>query len=233
MLIAIEGIDGSGKGTQTQSLVAELRARGRTAETLTFPQYGNNPFAEAIAQYLRGEFGDVDHVNPTLAALLYACDRYATRDRLLEMLDRSDVAVCDRYVASNIAYQAAKLPEPEWPAFAEWIGEVEFGQFALPRPSATFWLDVPVEVSRTLVRKKGQRAQGSLFVGASAYMTEEADIHERNLDFLARCRQVYAYLAQSDPRGQWRRIDCAPDGSMRPVEVITAELVTSVERLLG
>jgi len=234
LLIALEGIDGSGKGTQAQLLLERARQEGMSCELVSFPQYGNNAFAEAVAQYLNGDFGDVYEVPSKLAALLFACDRFATRDKLAEAIGRNDLVVCDRYVASNIAYQAAKLDEHRWGEFIEWVLAVEFGQFSLPRPDLTLWLDVPLAFARKLLRRKGSRAQSSLFTGTGAYMSREADIHERNEAYLERCSMVYAKLASAEETGAWLRVDCVDaSGELRNPDDITRELWDAVSAAIA
>ncbi len=125
MLVVIEGIDGSGKNTQTGLLLEAVRARGLRAETFSFPRYTEGPFAQAIADYLNGRFGPASQVPPRLAALLYAGDRFAAKAELEAALGAADVVVCDRYVASNLAHQGAKLPQAERPAFVRWVCDLD------------------------------------------------------------------------------------------------------------
>src|SRR6476469_2021664 len=108
-LLALEGIDGSGKGTQAARLAERARDHGRTVAELSFPTYDDNPFSRAVADYLNGEFGAADEVHPELAAMLYAGDRFHARPRLVAALAENDLVVCDRYVGSNAAHQGAKL----------------------------------------------------------------------------------------------------------------------------
>src|SRR5436309_12852628 len=103
MLIAIEGIDGSGKGTQARRLIERLAASGRRAALLSFPRYGETLFGRAIGEFLNGRFGTLDQVHPFLASLLYAGDRFESRRLLAELLATHDVVVLDRYVASHLA----------------------------------------------------------------------------------------------------------------------------------
>ena len=105
-LVELEGIDGSGKGTQAALLAERARAAGRSVETFTFPTYDGNPFAEAIAGYLNGEFGSADEVHPELAALLYAADRFHTRGALRDV----QVAFQDRRASRAFRYILKATP---------------------------------------------------------------------------------------------------------------------------
>ncbi len=215
-LLALEGIDGSGKGTQAALLADRARADGRTVVTVSFPTYDGNPFAQAIADYLNGEFGAADEVHPELAALLYAADRFHARTRLLDAIAAHDLVVCDRYVASNAAHQGAKLQGAERRRLLDWLDAVEFGEFGLPRPDVVVLLDTPVALARTLVARKGERG----------YTTLEADIHEADTAHTTATREVYLELAERD---NWRVVMTAgDDGTLRDVDEIADEIWESV-----
>lgn len=211
-LVALEGIDGSGKGTQAALLAERARTAGRSVNTFSFPTYDGNPFAEAVAGYLNGEFGSADEVHPELAALLYAADRFHARGALVRAIDEHDLVICDRYVASNAAHQGAKLQGVERRRLLEWLEQVEYGEFALPRPDLVVLFDTPVAVARTLVARKGERG----------YTTLEADIHEADTEHTTATREVYLELAQRD---NWRLVLTAnEEGELREVDEIADEV---------
>jgi thymidylate kinase len=99
VLIAIEGIDGSGKGTQAKRLHQRMLDAGRTSELISFPRYSETHFGRTIGRFLNGEFGSLDQVDPHLAATLYAADRFESIEMLASLLETKDVVVADRYVA--------------------------------------------------------------------------------------------------------------------------------------
>jgi dTMP kinase len=211
-LVALEGIDGSGKGTQAGLLAERARADGRTVETFSFPTYDGNPFAEAVAGYLNGDFGSADEVHPELAALLYAADRFHARGALVEAIGEHDIVICDRYAASNAAHQGAKLQGEERERLLDWLERVEYGEFALPRPDLVVLFDTPVAVARTLVARKGERG----------YTTLAADIHEADTAHTTATREVYLELAD---RNDWRVVRTAGDGGeLRDVDEIADEV---------
>jgi len=220
LLLALEGIDGSGKGTQAARLAETAGANGYSVATFSFPLYDDNPFSRAVADYLNGEFGAADEVHPELAGLLYAGDRYHARPRIVEALAHNDLVVCDRYVASNAAHQGAKLEGDERRRLLAWLDEVEYGEFALPRPQIVVLLDAPVALARELVAKKAARG----------YTTLEADIHEADAAHSRATREVYLELAERDG---WHVVRAEGDGGEpRAVDEIAGEVWAAVEPLL-
>jgi dTMP kinase len=205
MLIAIEGIDGSGKGTQASLLATQAQEAGLTAAVFSFPGYANNAFGEAVGQYLNGKFGDVGQVAPQLAAILYAGDRYATKEALTQSCEMCDLVIADRYVPSNLAHQAAKLPPDERAGFIHWISTIEYKTFGLPHASMVFYLDMPVRVAADLVLRKKKRNYTSL----------ATDIHERDVVYLQHCKDVYEFIMKSDQDSQWHRIACTTSNGLR------------------
>lgn len=202
LLVAIEGLDAAGKRTQTELLLERAAASGRRASALSFPRYGETRFAAAAADYLAGRYGRLEAVDPHLAALVFAGDRFESRELLERGREASDLLVLDRYVPSNVAYQGARVPDERLDAFAEWLERIEHGVYGLPRPDVVLLLDVPPEAAAAARASRG-RAE---------------DIHERDAAYLARVRGVYDRLARRD--GSWRVVPCGDGGGLLPRETI-------------
>src|SRR5262245_38670497 len=154
MLIAIEGIDGSGKGTQAQRLVDRLGAAGVRRALVSFPRYRETLFGGAIGEFLNGAFGSLHEVHPFLASLLYAGDRFESRGHLSQLLASNDVVVLDRYVASNLAHQGAKLDGAAQRDLLDRIAHIEHDVFGLPRADLTLLLDLPAPLAQSLIARK-------------------------------------------------------------------------------
>lgn len=215
-LVAVEGIDGSGKGTQSQRLVESLQQAGATAALISFPRYQQTRFGAKIGDFLNGRFGALHEVHPLLVSLLFAGDRHESRAFLLDMLDRHDVVVCDRYVASNIAHQTAKAPAEERAALQEWIEFLEYEQHQLPRADQTLWLDLPVVLAQQWIARKQQRS----------YTDRAADLQEADAEYLQCVHDVYAQLATTD--ATWQQVSVATNGVPRSIDEIAADLFTRV-----
>src|SRR5215470_17425040 len=131
-LIALEGIDGSGKRTQLGLLEQALTARGLRVYSTGFPQY-DSWFGRMVGQFLNGELGDLHSVDPHFTALLYAGDRYEAKTKLETELSNGQVVLVDRYIGSNLAHQTARVAPEKRPAFVEWIEHLEYGIYGLPK----------------------------------------------------------------------------------------------------
>ncbi|MGE4002964.1 MAG: thymidylate kinase, partial [Planctomycetaceae bacterium] len=193
----------------------------RRVHLLSFPRYEQTRFGAAIGEFLNGRFGSLDAVHPKLAALLFAGDRFESRNVILEAAARSDVVIFDRYVASNIAHQAAKLDEPERSELSSWIDSMEYVVYGLPRPDLTVLLDIPAGAAQRLIAAKSKRT----------YTDRTADLQEADGAYLERVRQVYRTLAEQD--STWTRIDCMSDDVIRPVDSISEELQSFVDERIA
>lgn len=217
MLVAIEGIDGSGKGTQAQRLVDALLAEGCTAELISFPQYDATLFGKAIGDFLNGRFGALDEVNPYLVSLLYAGDRFESKVKLETALAQREYVILDRYVASNIAHQGSKVPPAERAEIIHWIKQIEFEIYKLPVPDLVVHLDLPVHAAQELIALKAKRT----------YTDKAADLQEADAEYLNKVRDVYCELA-ADP--SWVQINCYDEANaaVRSLDEIHHELLALV-----
>lgn len=191
VLVSVEGLDGAGKRTLITDLVAALEQRGLRVQTLAFPRYGRSVHADLAAEALRGAHGDLA-ASVNAMATLFALDRAGAADELAKLLADNDLVVLDRYVASNAAYNAARLGQTADGEIVRWVGELEFGRFALPVPQVQLLLDVPVEVAAERARRRGELDA-----------TRELDAYERDGGLQERTAAVYRDLARRDWYGTW------------------------------
>jgi len=191
-LIVIEGLDGAGKSTQIGMLKEWFSERKINHRYIHFPRMDAPWFGELIARFLRGELGEISKVDPYLVAMLYAGDRRDASPMIKEWLSEKNYVILDRYAYSNIAYQCAKLNSPgEKKKLQEWILELEFGHFAIPRPDINIFLDVPF---RFTAEKLANRRTGN----DRNYLNGQADIHESSLSFQKKVREMYLRVAETD-----------------------------------
>lgn len=226
MLVVLEGLDGSGKSTQVKRLDSYLQTKYNHLEYIHFPRYDSPLYGELIGKFLRGGFGTIDKVHPQLVALLYAEDRHGAAPEMWKTIKEGGCVLLDRYVYSNIAYQCAKIQDPrEREELRQWIFDTEYGNFGLPKPDLNIFLDVPigfVEKKLESTRKGHDRD----------YLEGNSDIHEADIAFQKRVREVY--LRQCELDSDFIRVDCsARDGSMLPPDVISATVKDIVNAKLS
>lgn len=192
-LIVIEGLDGAGKSTQIRLLAEYLNKKGVKNSYLHFPRMDSPFFGEMIARFLRGELGDVNQVDPYVVALLYACDRMDASKMISAWLEKGETVILDRYVYSNVGFQCAKLSdETEQARLRKWIVDLEFDYYKIPRPDLNLFLDVPFQftVERLTESRNGDDRD---------YLKGREDIHEKDLSFQERVRQIYLKQEGFDP----------------------------------
>ncbi len=225
MLIVLEGLDGAGKSTQIKQLRDKLTECGIESEYLHFPRFDAPIYGDLIARFLRGELGALEQVNPYLVALLYAGDRADAAAVINGWMSSGKVVILDRYVYSNVSYQCGKVAdEAARKELSEWILNLEYEHFAIPRPDISFFLDVPFEFTK---RKLEEQRDGE----DREYLKGAKDIHESSLDLQQSVRKVYLNAAESD--AALRIINCVAElGEMAAPEVIFEKIWSEVSPIL-
>ena len=220
-LIVLEGLDGAGKSTQLKMLGERAAAGGDATEFLHFPRVETPLYGETIARFLRGDFGDADSVDPYTVALLFAGDRAAAAPQIREWLADGKWVFLDRYVYSNVGYQCAKIDDPGARSrLRDWILDLEFGIWAIPRPDVSLFLDVPFRFTEASLSRERSGADRDYLQGAS-------DVHEASLEFQRRVREVYLDVARLDPA--LKVVDCSDgNGAMLPPEAVFEKILTCV-----
>jgi dTMP kinase len=215
-LIAIEGIDGSGKQTQVRLLARALEARGFSVLSTGFPQYGSW-FGKMVGQFLNGDFGRLDSVDPHFTALLYAGDRFECKQPMVATLESGGVVLADRYIASNLAHQTARSAPDKRNEFRAWIEHLEYNIYDLPKEDLVLYLRIPPREAQSLIAKKSARE----------YTEAAHDILESNISHLQDAADMYDALSR---RSNWKTIDCFDNArqAIRPAEEISADILAAV-----
>ena len=225
MLVVLEGLDGAGKSTQVQKLRNYLEETFGSLEYIHFPRYDAPVYGDLISRFLRGDFGSNETVHPQLVALLFAEDRHGAAPEMKQTLLAGGNVLLDRYVYSNIAYQCAKLSNPqEADSLREWIFNTEYGEFDLPVPDLNIFLDVPIGFveSKLKSQRGGQDRE---------YLEGGQDIHEADIEFQKRVRDIYRKQCELDPK--FIRIDCSDEeGNMLPPGAIFAKIKAVVDSVI-
>lgn len=215
-LIVIEGIDGSGKRTQLDLLARALEERGVAVSRVSFPNYSGF-FGHMVAQFLNGEFGPLTAVDPHFSAILYAGDRLELKAKLEADLTQGKVILADRYIASNLAHQGARVSAGHRAEFIAWLQKLEYEIFALPPADLVVYLRVPPAEAQRLIERKAPRD----------YTRLRHDIQESDRGHLEEARAIYDELAR-DPR--WVTIECfdAKSNAIRSPDGIHEQILPAV-----
>ena len=216
-LIALEGIDGSGKRTQLDLLAGALEARGLVTFRISFPRY-ESFYGKLVGRYLNGDFGALAAVDPHLSALLYAGDRLEARPEIEAALAGGKYVLADRYIASNLAHQSARVSLDHQEEFVKWLKRLEYALYSLPAEDLVIYLRVPLAEAHRLVGLKSARA----------YTTLQRDIQEADTKHLEETAKMYERLATER---NWASIDCinAASGALLSPEEIHAAVLRAVE----
>jgi len=220
--VVIEGLDGAGKSTQINLLQDYLGKKKTGYKYLHFPRTNSPFFGEMIARFLRGEFGDISRVDPYIVALLYAGDRMDAASIIKNWIKSGNLVLVDRYVFSNIAFQCAKLLNSyEREMLRNWILKLEYEYYNIPKPDINLFLDVPFKFT-------AQRLTGTRNGSEREYLKGKQDIHEANLEFQNRVREVY--LQEVDSNENIEIINCSKsDNKILTPEDIFEKILTTLK----
>jgi dTMP kinase len=179
-------------------------------------------FGKMVGQFLNGEFGPLENVDPHFTALLYAGDRCEAKTKLEAALSNGQIVLADRYIGSNLAHQSARVAAEKRAAFVEWIERLEYGIYELPREDLVIYLRVPAQEAQKLVALKSTRT----------YTFAQKDLQEASLRHLEDAAAIYDSLSL---RSHWAAVECFDEkrGKMRPPEQIAAEVLAAAESVLA
>lgn len=219
MLVVIEGVDGSGKQTQTQKLYERLLTEGKDIKKIQFPNYESETSA-LVKLYLKGDFGDKpEDVNPYVASSFYAVDRIGSY--LMdwkEDYEKGTLILSDRYTTSNAVHQAGKLSEDKRDSYLDWLFNYEYKLLSLPTPDLVIFLDMPVEYGRELICNRNNKITGGV----------EKDIHEKDISHMQNAYENALYVAK---KYNWKIISCVENGKIRSIDSINQEIYSLINKV--
>lgn len=218
MFIVIDGIDGSGKGTQVEILRKHFEELGKKVKILDYPRYGHTS-SFMVQKYLNGEYGKT--LSPKLASIFYAIDRYDSSFDIKKDLENYDYIISNRYVSANMIHQTGKIEnDVEAKEFLDWLYDLEYNIFWIPKPDKVIFLNVTPEVSQKLVLKKAERE----------YLKDgkKMDLHEEDINHLQNAWEKAMKVVEI--YDDWVKIDCIENGEILPIDAITQKILVEIEK---
>lgn len=220
-LFVIDGTDGSGKQTQFLKLKNRLDEEGIKYMHVSFPNY-DSPSSSLVKMYLSGEFGEhPNDVSAYVASTFYAADRYATfKTKFEKYYETGGIILADRYTTSNMIHQAGKIKDKrERKKFIEWLFDLEFNMYKIPKPDKVFFLNMPPKQSLKLMENRENKFTHSM----------QKDIHEKDANHI-----IDSYNAACDVAKEygWTEINCMKDEEIRTIEDIHEEIFAIVKNEL-
>lgn len=216
MLITIEGVDCSGKETQSNILVERLRSEGKKVAKFSFPFY-DSPTGKIVGRPYLGKDNNsyfeegASHVDPYVASLYFAADRKYNQKIIEDALKCNDYVILDRYIYSNMAHQGCKLDANEQDDFFKFISQLEFDLLKLPKPDVAFFLYLPVELVKILKQNRKERP----------------DDHEKDENYLHNAEKTYLKL---EKECGFTHIDCYKGKDIRSVNDIADEIYSYIKK---
>ncbi len=221
-LFVIDGTDGSGKQTQFERLQKHLNEDKIEYKTVSFPNY-ESPSSSLVKMYLSGEFGnDPKAISPYIASTFYAADRYATyKKEFEEYYQNGGIILADRYTTANMVHQAGKIEdEAEREKFINWLFDLEFNLYGIPKPTEVFFLNMPTQMAQKLMKNRENKFSH----------TQEKDIHERNAKHL---EESYKAACSVSKKYGWYEIRCVENENLRTIDEIHEEIYEEVKRKIS
>jgi len=223
-LIVIDGVDGSGKTTQLALLATRLKKEGYMVKTVDFPEYADNFFGQFIGHCLTEQYFNWLKVHPKIASVIYAADRFESKEKIEDWLKKGYIVLANRYVSANQIHQGGKIASPQKrAAFIKWLDEMEYQVFKIPRPNVILYLSLPVPIILNLIKERDYQAKRQ-------YLKKRTDLHENNLDFLNNSRKSALWLVKKIPN--FIKIDCAVKNQILPREAIHEKIYGIVKRII-
>lgn len=208
-LFVIEGLDGSGKQTQSNMLYSRLIDHGHEIIKKEYPNYKSES-SSLVKMYLRGDFGkNPEDVSPYISSTFFAADRYASyKTEYEKYYMNGGLVLTDRYTTSNMVHQASKIHNlEEKERFLSWLWDLEFNIYKIPVPTQVFFLDVKPKIAIEMMKNRDNKFSNE----------KQKDIHEINKDHLEDSYNNALYLVE---KYNWEVIDCSTKNGIKTPEEI-------------
>lgn len=218
--IVIDGLDGSGKGTQSEILKKNLEGAGYKVRLISFPMYENES-SGLVRMYLGGKLGQhPEDTNAYAASSFFAADRYVSyiTDWKKDVEEENTIVIANRFTTANAVHQLSKMPKPEWDAFLSWLWDYEYEKLGVPTPDLVLYLEMTPEISMSLVSHRSEETG------------QVKDIHELDPTHLINSYEAAIY---SSEKLGWERIRCFENDKPLSIGKISNIIAEKVSASLG
>lgn len=223
--IVIDGTDGSGKATQVKLLAETLTKEGYKVQIADFPEYEQNFFGKFIGHCLTEQYYNWLSVHPKIASVVYAADRWESKEKIAKWLAQGYIVVANRYVSSNQIHQGGKIADAKKrKAFIKWLDEMEYETFKIPRPDLTLYLSLPIEIILELIAKRESSQM------KRKYLKKNKDVHENDVEFLENSRRSAEWLPKI--LKNFKKIECSKKGEILTREEIHEMVYKEVKKVI-
>ncbi|MFH1366221.1 MAG: deoxynucleoside kinase [Patescibacteria group bacterium] len=227
-LIVIDGTDGSGKATQVKLLAKTLRNKGFKLKIVDFPEYYKNFFGKFIGHCLSEQYYNFVKVHPKIASVLYAADRFESKEKIKKWLVEGNIIIANRYASANQIHQGGKIANTKKrESFLKWLAQMEYEVFKIPKPDAVFYLSVPIPTVLKLIKERNGNNHRK-YLGKQKAKKE--DVHEKDIKFLENSRQSALWLAKTQ-KG-WIKIECEKNGVLDNRENIHQKIYEKIKKII-
>lgn len=223
--IVIDGTDGSGKATQVELLAEALRREGKKVQIVDFPEYYDNFFGKFIGHCLTEQYFNFIKVHPKIASVLYAADRFESKEKMKRWLEKGYIVLANRYVSANQIHQGGKIANAKKRSdFLKWLDEMEYKVFKIPRPDLTLYLSLPINIVQQLIFRRRKNDVPRVYLGI------KKDVHETNIDHLKNARKSAMWLVNKIPN--FIKIECSKKGDILSREIIHEKIYKEVKKII-
>ena len=223
-LIVIDGTDGSGKATQVKLLAQTLRNEGYKIKIVDFPEYYKNFFGKFIGHCLSEQYYNWLHVHPKIASVMYAADRWESKDEMESWLKEGYIVIANRYVSANQIHQGGKIKNvKKRNDFIKWLNQMEYEVFGIPKPDLTLYLSLPISITLKLLKERDSKTK-------RGYLKKKKDVHEADVDFLINSRKSALKLVKEVPN--FIKIECSDKNNILSREVIHSMIYEKIKKLI-
>lgn len=223
-LIVIDGTDGSGKATQVALLTKRLKKEGFTVKTVDFPEYYKNFFGKFIGHCLSEQYYNWLHVHPKIASVMYAADRWESKGEIEGWLKKGYIVIANRYVSANQIHQGGKIKSAKKrDDFMQWLDQMEYEVFKIPRPDLTLYLSLPISVTLKLLKERDSKMKRE-------YLKKKKDVHEADVDFLINSRKSALKLVKEVPH--FMQVECRDKNGILSREQIHEMVYEKVKKII-